>query len=108
LVPEFALAVTISLAMSSNKARRAPLQEAPAAPTVIECAQLLAVPSVVSFSMTWSMPKLAAFWRGGKSLKLEALLPIPVGKQRALARDPVDVRSLVAGHAEVVSTDVAS
>ena len=24
----------------------------------------------VSFSITWSMPKLAGFWRGGNSLKL--------------------------------------
>ena len=26
----------------------------------------------VSFSITWSMPKLAGFWRGGNSLKLES------------------------------------
>ena len=33
-------------------------------------AQLLPAPLEVSLSITWSMPKLAAFWRGGNSLKL--------------------------------------
>ena len=35
-----------------------------------------------------------------------ALLPVPVGEQGALARDPVDVRRPVAHHAEVVGADV--